>query len=173
MARKADLLPIFLLHGSASIAYYFHLSFQVSRAPSQKYHQQPQQPSTQLQSKAQSTTKRATKALVIVDPDTNQPLDLDNSSSSTSHETASATRSTEESRITTGHSEYAVSSSQLVMPRATKAPFLADSASSKDLSRFGTYTAYANPLASRGCAAQVLWKVEHENNGMESVHIIV
>ena len=48
-----------------------------AQAPSQKYHQQPQQPSTQLQPKAQSTTKRATKALLIVDPDTNKPLDLE------------------------------------------------------------------------------------------------
>ena len=48
-----------------------------AQAPSQMYHQQPQHPSTQLQPKAQSTTKRATKALLIVDPDTNKPLDLE------------------------------------------------------------------------------------------------
>ena len=188
---RLNFLPIFLLPGSASIACYFHLSIQVSRAPGQKYHQQPQQPSTQLQPKAQSTTKRATKALHIIDLDTNKPLDLDESSSSTSHETASATRSIEESRregfmaktsgklnilrdsSQTGHSEYSASPSQLVMPRATIAPFLADSTSSKGLSRFATYTAYTNPLANTGCAAQILWKIEHENNGMESVHIIV
>ena len=45
------------------------------QAPTQKYPQQPQQPSTQLPSKAQNTTKRATKALLIVDPDTDKPLD--------------------------------------------------------------------------------------------------
>ena len=48
-----------------------------AQAPNQKYHPQPQQPSTQLQPKAQSNTKRATKALLIVDPDTNKPLDLE------------------------------------------------------------------------------------------------
>ena len=47
-----------------------------TQALSQKYPQQPQQPSTQLQPKAQATTKRATKALLIVDPDTNEPLNL-------------------------------------------------------------------------------------------------
>ena len=180
---RLNFLSIFLLPGSASIACYFHLSFQVSREPSHNYPQQPQQLLTQLQPQAESTTKRATKALPIVDPDTNQPLDLDDSSSSTTHETASETRSTEESgrewfmaKISgkshilgdssqTRYSEYAASSGQLVMPRATKAPFLADSASSKALSRFGTYTAYANPLANTGCGAQVLWKIEHEIMG--------
>ena len=81
MAKKASLHADFL-PGFASIAYYFHLSIQVSRAPSQKYHQQPQQPSTQLRPKARSTTKRASKTLLIVDPDTNKPLDLVGVSSS-------------------------------------------------------------------------------------------
>ena len=47
-----------------------------TQAPSQKFPQQPQQPSTQMQPKAQATTKRATRALLIIDPDTNEPLNL-------------------------------------------------------------------------------------------------
>ena len=72
-----------------------------AQAPSQKYHQQPQQPSTQLQPKAQSTTKRATKALLIVDPDTNKPLDLvgvSGSSKSKSPEPASVTSPTQDAK---------------------------------------------------------------------------
>ena len=72
-----------------------------AQAPSQKYHQQPQQPSTQLQPKAQSTTKRATKALLIVDPDTNKPLDLvgvSSSSKSKSPEPASVTSPTQDAK---------------------------------------------------------------------------
>ena len=72
-----------------------------AQAPSQKYHQQPQQPSTQLPPKAQSTTKRATKALLIVDPDTNKPLDLvgfSSSSKSKSPEPASVTSPTQDAK---------------------------------------------------------------------------
>ena len=72
-----------------------------AQAPSQKYHQQPQQPSTQLQPKAQSTTKRATKALLIVDPDTNKPLDLvgvSSSGKSKSPEPASVTSPTQDAK---------------------------------------------------------------------------
>ena len=47
-----------------------------TQARSQMYPQQPQQLSTQLQPKAQDTTKRATRTLCIVDPDTNEPLNL-------------------------------------------------------------------------------------------------
>ncbi len=72
-----------------------------AQAPNQKYHQQPQQPSTQLQPKTQSTTKRATKALRLVDPDTNKPLDLvgvSGSSKSKSPEPASVTSLTHDAR---------------------------------------------------------------------------
>ena len=55
--------------------------------------------------------------------------------------------------IQMGHSEYVASSTQLVIPHATEAPLLADSAYSKDVSRFGTYTAFANSPANTGCAA--------------------
>ena len=72
-----------------------------AQAPSQKYHQQPQQPSTQLQPKAQSTTKRATKALLLVDPNTNKPLDLvgvSSSGKSKSPESASVTSPTHDAK---------------------------------------------------------------------------
>ena len=71
------------------------------QAFSQKYHQQPQQPSTQLRPKAQSTTKRATKALLIVDPDTSKPLDLvgvSSSGKSKSPEPASVTSPTQDAK---------------------------------------------------------------------------
>ena len=72
-----------------------------TQAPNQKYPQQPQQPSAQMQPKAPSTTKRATKALLIVDPDTNKPLDLvgvSSSSKSKSPEPASVTSPTQDAK---------------------------------------------------------------------------
>ena len=71
------------------------------QAPTQKYPQQPQQPSTQLPSKAQNTTKRATKALLIVNPDTNKPLHLvgvSSGSKSKSPEPASVTSPTQDAK---------------------------------------------------------------------------
>ena len=132
-----------------------------TQAPSQKFPQQPQQPSVQMQAKALTTTKRATKALLIVDPDTNKPLDLvgvSSSSKSKSPEPASVTSPTQgakkeefmakigrQSNITEDssqpepNSEHAASSTQHVMPQTTESPLHADSTSSKNLSRFGIY----------------------------------
>ena len=45
-----------------------------TQALSQMYPQQPQQPSAQLQPKPEATTKRATRTLCIVDPDTDSLL---------------------------------------------------------------------------------------------------
>ena len=72
-----------------------------AQAPSQKFPQQPQQPSTQMQPKALTTSKRATKALLIVDPYTNKPLDLvgvSSSSKSKSPEPASVTSPTQDAK---------------------------------------------------------------------------
>ena len=135
-----------------------------TQASSQKYPQQPQQPSTQLQPKAQATTKRATKALIIVDPDTNEPFDLvgvSNSSKSKSPKPASVTNPTqdakrevfmakisgksnisEDSNQPEPNSEYTAGSTQHVMPHTTESPLRADSTSSKGLSRFGIYTQF-------------------------------
>ena len=110
-----------------------------------------------MQPKALTTTKRATKALLIVDPNTNVPLDLvgiSSSSKSKPPEPASVTSPTQDAKreefmakigrkFSTSEdysqpepTEPAASSTQRALPHTTKSTLRADSTSSKDLSRF-------------------------------------
>ena len=110
-----------------------------------------------MQSKTQTTTKRATKALLIVDPDTNEPLELDGISSSSKSKplepvlvtspAQDAKReefmakigrkfSTSEDYSQPEPTEPAASSTQRALPYTKESTLRADSTSSKDLSRF-------------------------------------
>ena len=81
-AQNREQVPMFLPQQTTStsqmqLSYAARHDLPAIQAASQKFPQLPQQPSTQPQPlpKAPSTTKRATKALLIVDPDTNEPVD--------------------------------------------------------------------------------------------------